>query len=71
MLLPDFFNIPKFIDREINFRTVIDPNQEANNPILALKQEKGLKKKLKDISILAEGMKRAKNIREESRYYFI
>jgi hypothetical protein len=71
MLLPDFFNIPKFIDREIDFRATTDLNQDGNNPIFALKQEKGLKKKLKDISILAEGMKRAKNIREESRYYFI
>jgi hypothetical protein len=64
MLLPDFFNIPKFSDREIDFRAAINHHQEGSNPIFAFKQEKGLRKKLKDISILAEGMKRAKNIRE-------
>ncbi len=46
-------------------------SSQGNSTILAYQQEKGLKKKLKDLSILAEGMKRAKNIREESRYYFI
>ena len=30
-----------------------------------------VKKRVKDLSLLAEGMKRAKNIKEESRYYFI
>lgn len=53
MLLPDFFNIPKFNDKEIDYRATVDPNHEGINPILTLKQDKGLKKKLKDISILA------------------
>lgn len=38
MLLPDFFNIPKFIDREIDFKATTDLNQEGINSILALKQ---------------------------------
>ena len=29
-----------------------------------------MKKKLKDLEVLAMGMKRAKSIKEESRYYF-
>ena len=27
-------------------------------------------KKIKDLTVLAEGMKRAKNMKDESRYYF-
>ena len=29
-----------------------------------------VRRKLKDLEILAEGMRRAKNIKEESRYYY-
>ncbi len=30
-----------------------------------------MRAKLKDLDVLAEGMRRAKNIKEESRYYFM
>ena len=29
-----------------------------------------LKRRIKDLTVLAEGMKRAKNVKEESRFYF-
>ena len=35
-----------------------------------MRGEAELRRKLKDLGVLAEGMRRAKNIKEESRYYF-
>lgn len=35
-----------------------------------VRAEAELKRKLRDLGVLAEGMRRAKNIKEESRYYF-
>ena len=44
--------------------------EEPESPGLMIQQSSILSKKLKDLSVLAEGMKRAKNSKDESRYYF-
>lgn len=35
-----------------------------------MQEDPVFRKRIKDLTILAEGMKRAKNKKEESRYYF-
>lgn len=44
--------------------------QRGNKVCIVNKEDAVFKKRMKDLGILAEGMKRAKNIKEESRYYF-
>ena len=64
MTLPDYFNIPRFIDRDLFH----PPTEEAF--FAQRRADADLQRKVKDLGILAEGMRRAKNIKEESRYYF-
>jgi hypothetical protein len=51
--LPDFFNIPKFIDLDVEFGEKNCIEEEKNKAIATFKLEKGLKRKLKDLSVLA------------------
>jgi hypothetical protein len=64
VLLPDYFNVPRFTDPDLFAPT---PEGELFSQVRA---EGELRRKLKDLGVLAEGMRRAKNIKEESRYYF-
>lgn len=55
--LPEYFNIPPFKDIEFQFENK-DRQEEKNIKII---NDTLLLKKLKDLGVLAEGMKRAKN----------
>lgn len=55
--LPDFFNIPSFEDKPIGNGSA----GKSSHPVL--KEDAFLKKRIKDLTTLAEGMKRAKNIK--------
>ena len=55
--LPEYFNIPPFQDTEFQFQNA-DQQEEKK---LKIVNDTLLLKKLKDLGVLAEGMKRAKN----------
>lgn len=66
IFLPDYFNIPKFQDCSL-FAPA--PSSEERM-VSRLRGEAGVRQQLRDLSILGEGMRRARNIKEESRYLF-
>ena len=67
IMVPDYFNIPKFSDRPVIGEV---PELSHREVIAKMRAEIEVKRKLKDLEVLAMGMKRAKSIKEESRYYF-
>ena len=61
ILVPDYFNIPKFQDRHLLGSV---PELTHREIIIKMKAEIEVKRKLKDLEVLAMGMKRAKSIKE-------
>jgi len=61
IVLPDYFNIPKFTDQPIIGHLPSSSNREI---IAQIRTSIEVKRKLKDLEVLAMGMHRAKSIKE-------